>query len=113
MTAGLSCSGERWLAGGRRGVSDGGGCWVPFPLRCRGSGRTRSVCWQSSPGCGGWPGGDSRAAANFRRWAEPQGKQPAGGRCRTRTAVPTSIASEHRAIVALKMLPWAGTGALL
>lgn len=67
----------------------------PSPFAAGAPGRGRSVCWQSSPGCGGWPGGDSRAAANFRRWAEPRGKQPAGGRCRTRTAVPTSVESER------------------
>lgn len=50
---------------------------------------------------GGGRGWDGRAGANFRRWAEPREKQPAGGMCGA--TVPTSIESQRRG---LKMLPW-------
>lgn len=84
----------------------------PSPLAAADRDGPGACAGRAPRAAGGGRGGDSRAAANFRRWAEPQGKQPAGGRCRTRTAVPTSIGSEHWATVALKMLPWAGKGVL-
>lgn len=97
-------SGQCFCTAGEGDVSDGVGWFIPFTLAAGGLRADPECALAELPGCGGQRGWDDRAGANFRRWAEPRGKQPAGRMCCA--VVPTSTESERCGSPRLKMLLW-------
>lgn len=113
MTAGLRCSREALAGGGRRGVSDGGGCSVPFPLCCRGIGPDPERVLAELPGLRGVAGeGTAGLQLILGGGQSLMGSSRLEGGVALAPRCPRASTASAGVTLALKMLPWAGEGAL-